>query len=911
MDRLFKILSLLFFLAGICISTSSYAQEDEEEDDPKEERIGGGKEKKYIRKGRNAYRKGEYWKAKAFYDKAIAENPTKPQYWLETGLVYYDSQVEREKSLTYFLKALELSVTDTMPEILYYAAKAYHFNGEYEKAIEFYTVFLNNVKNNKKGMELRQEVIREIEVCNNGVDLRGQTTYKDVTIVNMGKNVNSEYGDYSPVVTNSEELILFCSRRPPGKKKNVDGSYYEDIFYTINKNGIWQQSEVINKSSGYVNKEINDGKAHEAPISLSPDGNTLFIYKENSVWKSTKDEAGKWTVPVRMNQNVNIGDANPSIFITPDEQEIFIVSVGAEGGFGERDIYHARKNENGTWDKPTNLGPVINTPYKEDAPFLSKDGKTLYFASEGHNSMGGFDIFKSERDADGNWSEPINIGSPINSAGDDIYYVENDEGLLAYYASMRPGSFGYLDLYTATYGCKNLATTEIKGYAIFAENHLPVNGVIKITNKTTGEVMGTYNIDPKTGKYTMVLPPEQTYYLELIVAQSKYNEIRPHREEFFIPEQCEQYNLFQQITVDYLKDEEGMVYAQRATFRNAMFDIETEVALKYGNGNFENSGTTTGPQGISGNLAHNRTVNARFVEVILMNENHQILRMTQTDEFGNFTFEKVDPYKNYIIMINEDDAKSSFLGDNVTGSSTVTVQGIIREFKTADSFTPRPNVTIYMANSDRKISNTVVTDGTGKFEFTNVASDPQGVAALNNSKTISYNLDLSDVEVIFSAYIMYLDPKTTELAYTEYVDIIELKDLANTDGGLGQEFANILFDFDKFFLRDKSKNVLDDVYNFMKANPTVTIRLDGHTDWFGSEPYNVKLSERRALSAHKYLIDKGIAPNRIKNAWFGEIKPAYDNMNPDGSDSPENRQLNRRVEIKIEIPEMADLYLSL
>ncbi|MBL7899818.1 MAG: PD40 domain-containing protein, partial [Crocinitomicaceae bacterium] len=405
MERFFRILSLLLLLAGMCISTNSFAQDDEDddEDDKKEEVTGGGKEKKYIRKGRNAYRKGEYWKAKSYYDKAIAESPTKPQYWLETGMVYYDSEVEREKSLGFFLKALELSVSDTMPEILYYTAKAYHFNGEYEKAIEFYNEFLNNVKNNKKGMELRQEVIREIEVCNNGVDLRGKTTLKNATITNMGKNVNSDYPDYVPVVTNNEDLILFCSRRPPGKKKNLDGLYYEDIFYTTNKNGIWQPAEVIDKSSGYLNKEINDGKAHEAPISLSPDGNTLFIYKENSVWKSSKDENGKWSVPVRMNQNVNIGDANPSIYITPDEQELFIVSEGATGGFGERDIYYARKNENGTWDKPVNLGPVINTPYKEDAPFLSKDGKTLYFASQGHNSMGGFDIFKTERDANGNW----------------------------------------------------------------------------------------------------------------------------------------------------------------------------------------------------------------------------------------------------------------------------------------------------------------------------------------------------------------------------------------------------------------------------------------------------------------------------------------------------------------------------
>jgi outer membrane protein OmpA-like peptidoglycan-associated protein len=362
--------------------------------------------------------------------------------------------------------------------------------------------------------------------------------------------------------------------------------------------------------------------------------------------------------------------------------------------------------------------------------------------------------------------------------------------------------------------------------------------------------------------------------------------------------------------VDYLKNETGQLYAQRATFQNAMFDIEAEVEKTYGATDFSSPGTNTLPQGISGNLTHNRTVNARFVEVILMNESHQILRMTQTDANGNFTFEKTDPTKNYIIMINEDDAKASFLGDNVTGSTGVSVQGVINQYA-EKTVIARPNVTIYMANSNRKIANMVTSDATGKFEFTNVAGDVAMIENLNTSKTISYNLDMTNVEVAFSAYIMHIDPNNTNLAYTEVIDIIELGNLDSSITGGGQDFANILFDFDKFFLREKSKNVLDDVYNFMKARPTVSIRLDGHTDWFGSEPYNVKLSERRALAAHKYLIDKGIAPNRITNMWFGETKPAVNNSNPDGSDSPDNRQLNRRVEIKIEIPEMADLYLSL
>lgn len=904
--RAFKIIAVFVLLCGVCPDGgSTYAQT------PKQI-------KKYVKKGRKAYQKGEYWKAKSYYDKVTSSSTTKPQYWLEAGKVYYDSQVEREKSLVLFTKALEYSTDegDTIPEIFYYKAKAHHFVGEYEDAIESYNIFLSKVKNNKKGLELRQEVLREIEVCNNGVDLRNQETNRFAEVKNMGDKVNSDKPDYAPVVTYDENLILFCSRRPPGQKKNTDGLYYEDIFYTkrSGEDSQWQPAEIIDKSSGYVQKEINEGKEHEAPISLSADGNTLFIYKKNSIWKSVKDDNGKWSIPRRMNQNVNIGEQNPSVHITKDGDEMFIVSMGAAGGMGGRDIYYSKQNDQGGWDKPVSLGPVINTPFDEDAPFLSQDGKTLYFASTGHNTMGGFDIFKTVRDESGNWSDPINIGAPINSSGNDIYYVENAEGTLAYYASERPGSFGYLDLYTASFECKNIPTTEIKGYAIFAENHLPVNGIIKITNKETGEEAGTYQIDPKTGKYTMVLKPEQTYYLELTVNQSKYNELRPHREEFTIPKQCEYFNLFQEIAVDYLRDTSGNIYAQRAHFKNAMFDIESEMKKEYGDDlDFSSAGTNpTTIEGISGHISHNSTMNAQYVELLLLNAGNQIVRMTQTDEFGNFAFEKIDLQGNYTIVINEDDAKVSQHGSSL-GNKEINIEGEVYTFMGKGN-TKRANTKIYIANTNREVKNASVSDMKGEFQMTNVPEDENAIANLNSGTKMSYNLDMSDVEITYSAFITYIDPDNTELTYTEYIDIIELKELpSDTIGGgaTGSDFANILFDFDKYFLRQKSKNVLESVYQFMKDNPTVTIRLEGHADWFGTEPYNMGLSKRRSLSAHKYLINQGISPNRIDNAWFGETQPTADNSNPDGSDNPDGRQLNRRVEIKVEVPEMADLYLSL
>lgn len=867
--------------------------------------------KKFVKKGRKAYRKEEYWKAKSYYDKVTESNPTKAQYWFEAGLAYYDSQVQRENSVIYFEKAISLSKTDTIPEILYYIAKSYHFIGEFEKSIEYYNMFLNTLSNNKKGLETRQDVIRQIELCNNGINLRNVHLYEVAEIVKLSEKVNSEYLDYSPVLSFEEDLLLFCSRRPPGKRKNVDGLYFEDIYYTTQESdsGAWSEAMMIDKSSGYVSKELNSKKAHVAPVSISADGKTLYIYKLNSIWKCTKDAQGKWTVPIRMNQNVNIGDANPSIFITPDEKEMFIVSKGAKGSYGNRDIYYSVKDENGNWKKPVNMGSKINTEFNEDAPYLSRDGNSLYFASEGHNSMGGYDIFRCQREENGEWSEPKNIGTPVNSSGDDIYYIENEEGTLAYYSSMRPGSYGYLDLYTAKYDCKNIPTTTVIGYAIYAENHMPVSGIIKISNAETNVELGTFAIDPKSGKYEIILPPDNTYKMELIVNQAGYNQERPHIEEFYIPRQCEAFNLFQQIKITQTKNEAGDLTSQSAKFSHGMFDMDLKLKEEF-DVDFEYvKNTNPISTGISGNVAHSSNWDAKNVEVMLLNDRDQIIRITRTNEFGDFVFEKLDTTENYRLMINQEDAIRSYNGWDQSHPSEFYMQGVVYNvFET--SKLPRIGTTVYLAKSDKILSDLSVTDVEGEFEFLNPTTPLAIIEELNDNTTITYNLDKSDPEILYSALLTTLDPNDKTSGYTENIDLVTLIKLTETDAQL-REFANILFDFDKFFLRQKSVDVLEALYLFMRDNPSVVVRLDGHTDWIGTDEYNENLSKERALIAHKYLIDKGIAPNRIENKWFGEKTPSVANANPDGSDNEENRQLNRRVEIKVEIPEMADLYISL
>jgi len=361
--------------------------------------------------------------------------------------------------------------------------------------------------------------------------------------------------------------------------------------------------------------------------------------------------------------------------------------------------------------------------------------------------MGGFDIFRTVRDENGEWGEPQNIGTPVNSAGDDIYYVENEEGTLAYYASMRPGSYGYLDIYTAKYDCKNIPTTEVKGFAIYADSHKPVNGFIKITNTKTGEEMGTFSIDPKTGKYQMVLPPDNYYHLELTSLKPGFEQEEPHQDEFYIPRKCEAYNLFQQINIREVETPEGEPRQQVAEFKHALFDIDALVQEQFDLVDFiyvENTNDFIG--NITGNIAHSDNWDGQDIEVMLLNEADQIERVTRTDELGDFYFERVDTGKTYRILINDEDAKNSYHNWDKSNPSQFYMQGILYNTVEQNNI-PRPETTILLAGTDKILTDMSATDIKGEFEFLNPTTPLAVIEEMNDNTTITYNMDDSDPEI--------------------------------------------------------------------------------------------------------------------------------------------------------------------
>jgi outer membrane protein OmpA-like peptidoglycan-associated protein len=183
---------------------------------------------------------------------------------------------------------------------------------------------------------------------------------------------------------------------------------------------------------------------------LSSDGKTLILYYEyggGDIYVSRRD-GEDWTKPIPLNENINTPDFwETSAFLTNDGQKLYFTS-NRPGGVGNLDIYVSEMEETGDWGKASNLGPVINTPGREDSPALDPDGLTLYFSSDGHPTMGGTDIFKSEF-KDGKWQKPVNLGYPINSIEDDSFFSLTNDRQRAYFSTLREE--GNAEIYTLTF----------------------------------------------------------------------------------------------------------------------------------------------------------------------------------------------------------------------------------------------------------------------------------------------------------------------------------------------------------------------------------------------------------------------------------------------------------------------------
>ncbi len=464
------------------------------------------------------------------------ENPNNCNVDYKIGVCYINSGTEKKKALPYLEKALGKTSSNYDPfssseqnspiETYYYLARAYHINTQLDSAMTYYNLFKSKIS---KKHYLFNEVDHNLKQCENAKLFVAKPV--NIEVNNLGKTINTEYPEYSPVLSLDESTIYFTSRRLRKDSSNYfikdvdDGQYFEDIYVSNNYDGLWTEPELLNLNS----------EGHEATINLSVDGQTLFIYKDDNgngnLYSSNYSADNQWSTPILLGSDINSEAQETHVAISPDENTLYFVS-DRKGGLGGQDIYFCNKLPNGEWAKAQNIGNAINTPYDEDGVFIHPDGKTMYFSSHGHTSMGGYDIFYSIKNEDGTWSTPVNIGYPVNSTDDDVFFVTSVDGKRGYYSSIQEKGFGEKDIYMISLvDAEEKPLTLLTGLLkVIGEKETPSDAQIVITNNLDGSLIGIFKPRKKDGKFSIILEPNIDYHIVYSALTFK------QEEDLFVPE---------------------------------------------------------------------------------------------------------------------------------------------------------------------------------------------------------------------------------------------------------------------------------------------------------------------------------------------------------------------------------------
>ena len=498
-----------------------------------------------------------YREAINFLFKANKFNPNNAELNYKLGRCYLMSSVYKEECIPHFKKALKLN-PNVAPDIQYHLGIGYHISMQFDKAIEAFTKYKSSLLS--KNPDELLDVTKRIEECKTAKELIANPVR--VFIDNFGKPVNSKYPEYGAIISADGNIMMFTSRRntSTGSDNLPEGSvdYYEDIYITKKVEGKWTSPENMGSQ---INTDI-----HDATTAVAPDAQSMIMYRDtkgDGNLFECKLEGTIWSKPKKMNKNINTKSHESSASYSNDGKTLYFVS-NKEGGIGNHDIYVTTWNEEmQDWNEAKNLGPTINTRYDDEAVFFHPDGKTLYFSSRGHNTMGNYDVFKSTLQEDGSWGTPENMGYPINTVDDDVFFVISASGRKGYYSSWKSDGYGDKDIYMITFlgpekpfqlnsednllasvakpvsekviekqvDALSKRITILKGVISDCKSMAPVGASLELIDIDENKTLATFESIKKTGKYLVSLPSGKNY--GLIVRKDSY---LFHSENFNIPE---------------------------------------------------------------------------------------------------------------------------------------------------------------------------------------------------------------------------------------------------------------------------------------------------------------------------------------------------------------------------------------
>jgi hypothetical protein len=446
------------------------------------------------------YKRSNFMAAIEPYTKLVNYDPEDAEFNYRLGMCYISSNSDKSKAIQYFVKAADKK--ETPKDVYYFMGKALLSAGLYDEAID---AFEKYKEVNRGQVNAKFNLEQHVEYAYNAKEYVKKPLA--VKFTNPGKAVNSPTADYACVSMAVDTIVYFTSNRKGNMGGIVDGfgEVIPDIYFSTKSDTIWSKA----KNPGInINSEMYD-----ISTGMNSNGDRLMIYKEgandNGDIYMALMKGKSWQKAELLDASMATKTFETGACISNDGKTV-LFAANMKGTLGGKDIYMIEKDESGKWGSPVNLGPTVNTKFDEDNPMLWHDGKTLFFASQGHTSMGGYDIFMTSRpDPSADWTKPINIGYPLNTPDDDLYFTLSSNARTGYVSSVKPGGLGDLDIWYYELEqplIKNAGT--LFRASILSPQGLPSkDAMCSVVKESTGEVLGIMEANGPNAEIFILLPP--------------------------------------------------------------------------------------------------------------------------------------------------------------------------------------------------------------------------------------------------------------------------------------------------------------------------------------------------------------------------------------------------------------------
>jgi hypothetical protein len=449
----------------------------------------------------------EYNEALPIYQRILREEPENYNVIYKIGICFLKDKFQKSKAIEYLERAVKNTNPDykleTFKEKLapyeanFYLGDAYRVNGRFEDALESYNYFLDNLDDDIYDRDLVKSRIKETTFAMQSV--RNPRFFE---AFNMGDNINSRFIEMNPILSGDGNTFAFTRKL----------QFYDGVFVSTKTNEGWSNPINLTPDFGL------DGNSYTT--SLSYDGTEMYVYRsdeyDGNIYVSRLVN-GVWSVLRKLNDNINTKYWESHATISSDGNKLLFTS-NRKGGYGGLDIYMSYKQSDGDWGPAQNLGSSINSLYNEDAPFFSEDEEYIYFCSQGHDNMGGYDIFRSQKQSDGSYGKPENIGYPLSTSFDDLFYFPIGSGDFVYYAMYEEGGYGLDDIYLLeVFSEIHPRSFTLKGELLFSDkipDQIKQSIQIQIVNKLTDKIQsaqylantdGKFDVDIEQGQYEMII----------------------------------------------------------------------------------------------------------------------------------------------------------------------------------------------------------------------------------------------------------------------------------------------------------------------------------------------------------------------------------------------------------------------